>query len=296
MLKYLLILFVSFSSHGAISFKWLGTTTFALSDGKTTLIFDPSLTYVSVLDFLPWRKIQTDPSEVDYWFNRCGINKVDAVFVNHAHFDHVIDAPYVVKRYGGKLYGSSSTANVGLGGGLKKDQVEIVRPGKEVRLGEFTIEFFNTPHSPHLWDVMLADGHITAPLIPPVNVLDYRVGDTLSFLIKHPKGLILYQSIGRVDSPDPLKEAKADILLLTLANRRSSEELIDGRVLRTGVRKVIPLHHDNFLLPKPRDGSIKALWGQKLDEFESTMKTRAPLVVLTWPKYCEKITLFEQIK
>jgi hypothetical protein len=123
--------------------------------------------------------------------------------------------------------------------------------------------------------------------------LDYRVGDTFSFLIKHPKGLILYQSIGRVDSPDPLKEAKADILLLTLANRRSSEELIDGRVLRTGVKKVIPLHHDNFLLPKPRDGSINALWGQKLDEFESTMKTRAPLVVLMWPKYCQEIPLFK---
>jgi L-ascorbate metabolism protein UlaG (beta-lactamase superfamily) len=293
MLKYLLlILLVSFSAHGTLSFKWLGTTTFALNDGKTTLLFDPSLTYVSVLDFLPWRTIQTDPSEVDYWFNRCGIYKVDAVFVNHAHYDHVIDAPYVVKRYGGKLYGSSSTANIGLGGGLKNDQVEIVGPGKEVRLGDFSIEIFNTPHSPHFWDVMLADGHITAPLIPPVNVMDYRVGDTLSFLIKHPKGAILYQAIGRVDTPDPLKDTKADVLLLTLANRRSSEELINGRILRTGVKKVIPLHHDNFLLPKPRDGTIKVLWGQKLEEFETTMKARAPGVGLIWPKYCEEITIF----
>lgn len=291
MVHLFLFFLISAFAHSSISFKWLGTTTFSLSDGKTILLFDPSLTYVSVLDFLPWRKVQTDPAEVDYWFNRCGIKKVDAVLVNHAHYDHVIDAPYVVKRYGGKLYGSSSTANVGLGGGLKHDQVEIVGPGKEVRLGDFSIEFFNTPHSPHFWDVMLADGHITAPLIPPVNVMDYRVGNTLSFLIKHPKGAILYQAIGRVDTPDPLKDTKADVLLLTLANRRSSEELIDGRVLRTGAKKVIPLHHDNFLLPKPRDGTIKVLWGQKLDEFERTMRVSAPGVGLIWPKYCEEINI-----
>ncbi len=292
MLKYLFpLLLVSFTAHGALSFKWLGTTTFALSDGKTTLLFDPSLTYVSVLDFLPWRTIQTDPSEVDYWFKKCGIKKIDGVFVNHAHYDHVIDAPYVVKRYGGKLYGSSSTANVGLGGGLRSDQVEIVGPGKEVRLGDFKIEFFYTPHSPHFWDVMLADGHITAPLIPPVNVMDYRVGDTLSFLISHNQKKILYQAIGRVENPDPIKGIKADTLLLTLANRRSTMELIDGRILSTGVKKVIPLHHDNFLLSKPRNGSMNILWGQKLDEFENSMKNRAPRVNLTWPKYCEEILL-----
>lgn len=291
MVHLFLFFLISAFAHSSISFKWLGTTTFSLSDGKTILLFDPSLTYVSVLDFLPWRKVQTDPAEVDYWFNRCGIKKVDAVLVNHAHYDHVIDAPYVVKRYGGKLYGSSSTVNVGLGGGLKSDQVEIIGPGKEVRLGEFSIEFFNTPHSPHFWDVMLADGHITAPLIPPVNVMDYRVGDTLSFLIKHPKGVILYQAIGRVDTPDPLKDKKADILLLTLANRRSTEELINGRILSTGVRRVIPLHHDNFLLQKPRDGSIKILWGQKLEEFENNMRIKARGISLNWPKYCEEILL-----
>ena len=292
MTKYLLLLlFFSSNTFASLSFKWLGITTFTLSDGKTTILFDPSLTYVSVLDFLPWKKIQTDPSEVDYWFNRCGIKKIDGVFVNHAHYDHVIDAPYVIKKYGGKLYGSSSTVNVGLGGGLLRSQTEIVRPGTTVKLGDFSVEFFNTPHSPHFWDVMLADGHITAPLIPPANVMDYRVGDSLSFLIKHPDGSILYQAIGRVEAQDPLKNVKAKVLLLTIANRRSSDELIKGRVLGAQVSQVIPLHHDNFLLEKPRDGSINILWGQKLDEFKSSMNLAAPKVQLTWPKYCEEIKI-----
>lgn len=292
MLTALLLTFLTFSVNASVSFKWLGTTTFALSDGKTTLLFDPALTYVSPADFLPWRKIQTDPHEVDYWFKRCNLQKIDAVFVNHAHYDHVIDAPYVIKKFGGKLYGSSSTANVGLGAGLKPSEVGILATDKIITHGEFTIESFVTPHSPHFMNVMLADGHITAPLKTPAHVMDYRVGDTFSFLIRHPQGTILYQAIGRVDSPDPIKDIRADVLLLTLANRRSTQELVDGRILSTGVKKVIPLHHDNFLLKKPRDGEIKILWGQKLEEFKKTMEEKAPSVSLIWPGYCTDYQLF----
>ncbi len=287
----LLILLTSLPTNAAISFKWLGTTTFTLSDGKTSLLFDPSLTYVSVLDFLPWRKVQTDTSEVDYWFNRCGIKSIHGIFVNHAHYDHVIDAPYVIKKYGGKLYGSSSTANVGIGGGLKSNQIEILKADRIVKLGKFSIQAFVTPHSPHFWDVMLAHGDITLPLIPPVNVMEYRVGETFSFLIKHPEVSILYQAIGRVHNPDPIKGVQADVLLLTLANKRSTDELIHKRIHPTKVKKVIPLHHDNFLLKKPRDGSINILWGQNLDEFEKAMKTKASEIEVKWPKYCEEIFL-----
>jgi L-ascorbate metabolism protein UlaG (beta-lactamase superfamily) len=240
-----------------VNFRWIGTTTFALSDGESTLLFDPFITTVSIWDLLPWRKISTDQAEVDYWFKRCDLKRLDGVIVNHAHYDHALDAAYVVKKYGGKLYGSSSTVNIGLGGGLKTDAVQLVNTSTELKIGKFKVKFFSTPHSPHFLNIMLADGHISSPLSQPVNVWDYKVGDTFSFLIEHPEGKILYQSIARVETPDPLHGEKADILLLTIANRRSTEELVDKRIIPSEAKLVIPLHHDNFLIPKSKEGPVE---------------------------------------
>lgn len=291
-MKYLFFLIlISSTTQASITFKWIGTTTFSLSDGDTTLLFDPSITHVSILDLLPWATVKTNENEVDYWLNKCNLKKIDAVLVNHAHYDHVIDAPYIIEKYGGTLFGSSSTVNVGLGAGLKPERTKEIKAGDKINIGKFSIEIFKTPHSPHFWDVMLADGHIETPLKQPANVWDYKVGNTLSFFINHPELKILYQAIGRVDNPDPLKNVKTDVLLLTIANRRSSKELIEGRVIKSNSKKVIPLHHDNFLLPKSRDGEIKILWGQNLEEFEIEFKKSVTNSKLKWPKYCEGITL-----
>jgi beta-lactamase superfamily II metal-dependent hydrolase len=94
----ILIIIFSSSAFSQIKFKWLGITATTISDGKTTLFFDPAITRFGPLDFLPFKKIQSNHAEVDYWLNRCGVKSVQATIVNHAHTDHVIDAPYVTKK------------------------------------------------------------------------------------------------------------------------------------------------------------------------------------------------------
>lgn len=286
----LLSFFFTQSSYAQLSFKWLGITGFSLSDGKTTLLFDPAITRVGFLDYLPFTKVQTDPAEVDFWMNRCGLKSIDATFINHAHSDHVIDAPYVTKRYGGKLFGSSSTVNLGLGHGLKKEQVQEVKQGQSIQVGDFTVEPYFTPHAPHFLDIMLMDGHIAAPLASPASAWDYKVGDTFSYLIRHPKGVVLYQAIAKIYDNDPLKGIKADALLLTIANRPSTEHLIEKRIKPIGARTVIPLHFDNFFFRMKREGEIDQFWGVKTEEFQQKMKTNVNAKIL-WPKYCEEVNL-----
>lgn len=286
----LLFVLLSFSLtiEAKVSFKWLGVSGFVLTDEKTTLIFDPAMTRAGLLDFLPFQTIETDKKEVDYWFERCGVSAVNAIFVNHTHVDHVIDAPYVLRKYGGKLYGSSSVINVGLGHGIQSNQLQLIEAGQEWKVGDFTIIPYSTPHSPHLLGITLMNGHITAPLSSPTSIWNYKTGDTFSFYITHPEGSILFQAIGRVTDDDPLEELKADALVLTIANRISTENLIK-RFESTGANTVIPLHYDNFFKKMRRDNQIDILWGVKTDEFKQTTAQRAAQVKILWPKYCQDV-------
>jgi L-ascorbate metabolism protein UlaG (beta-lactamase superfamily) len=291
-MKILFFIFVlfPFQAFSQVTFKWLGITGFALSDHQTTIVFDPAITRPGFLDYLPFKTVQTDTTEVDYWMNRCEVKTVQATFINHAHADHVIDAPYVVKKFGGKLFGSSSVVNIGLGQGLSPEQLEEVKQGDKWIIGNFTIRPYLTPHAPHLLDIMLMDGHIKTPLASPASVWDYLVGDTFSYLIEHPNGTILYQAIAKIHENDPLKNIKADALLLTIVNRSSTESLLEKRILPADPKVIIPLHYDNFFYKMKRQGEIDYFWNVNVNEFKEKMKKKSTSKVL-WPKYCEEVSL-----
>lgn len=292
----LILLFLLFClpASSKVSFRWIGTSGFILSDDTTTIVFDPAITRIPLYDFLPFRTVKSDESEVNFWMNQCEIKAVHGTFVNHAHTDHVIDAPYIVKKFGGILYGSSSVVNVGLGQGLKLSQTQKISSGEKWEIGKFSIIPYSTPHAPHLLDIMLMDGEITKPLPTPTSAWNYLVGETHSFHIIHPEGTILFQAIGRIHQPDKLQNVKSDVLLLTIANRESSEDLINKRILPSLAETVIPLHYDNFFYPMRRDKIVDELWGIRTTEFKEKIKDLAKNVKINWPQYCQEISLFSQ--
>jgi L-ascorbate metabolism protein UlaG (beta-lactamase superfamily) len=212
------------------------------------------------------------------------------VFVNHAHTDHVIDAPYVAKKFNTKIYGSSSVRNVGLGQGLTEDQAVLIDETSIIQIGDFKISVFSTPHMPHFWDVLLMDGKIERPLPSPTSPWDYKVGEMYSFLIEHPEKKIFFQSIGHIYEIDPAKNVKADVLLMTIANRKTSKNLIEGRLVPTNAKTLIPLHHDNFFFPMKRNGDLDFFWGVGKDEFDESVKSRDKSVKIYWPSYCQTIS------
>ena len=286
-----LLTFFQLSARGEITFQWLGTTNFILKDSKTTIMFDPAITRLTFWDFMPWKKVASNPNEVNYWLDKCGIKSLDGVLVNHAHTDHVIDAPYVTKKFNTKLYGSISVQNVGLGQGLTPEQVINIDESSTIQIGDFKISVFSTPHMPHFLDILLMDGKIESPLSAPASAWDYRVGEMYSFLIEHPEKKIFFQSIGHIYEEDTAKNVKADVLLLTIANRKTSNNLIDGRVLPTQAKTVIPLHHDNFFFPMKRNGEIDYFWGVDRTEFQESLTAKDKKIKLQWPLYCDVMPL-----
>lgn len=292
--KIIILMTLLFSIHvnARITFRWLGVSGFIISDDEITLVFDPAITRVGLVDYLPFRKIQSNHQEVDYWLEQCSLKKVSAIIVNHAHSDHVIDAPYLSKRFLSPIYGSESVLNVARGQDINEDKLHLIKHKMKWKIGQFEIESIETPHPPHAMNILLMDGVIAKPLKNPTSTWNYRVGKTYSFKLNHPEGRILFQATGKVGSPDPLEGSKNDVLLLTIANRNSSDELIDKRILPTESKTLIPLHYDNFFAPMRRDGVVEELWGLNSSEFKQQVSLRAPLVKTLWPKYCEEIVLF----
>ncbi len=288
-LTSILIIIFSSTAFSQIKFKWLGITAMTISDGKTTLFFDPAITRLGPLDFLPFKKVQSDHAEVEYWLNRCGVKSVQATIVNHAHTDHVIDAPYVTKKFQTKLFGSTSVLNVGRGHGLSHQELQEIKDGGVFKIGDFTITSYNTPHPPHAGEIMLMDGHIEKPLPPQSKAWDYKVGDTFSFYISHPKGNLIYQAVADIPALSPLHKLKADVALISIANRTSTEKILTETVKPSKASKVVPLHIDNFLYPMNKTGEIDLWWGLKLEEF--TQKITAGGIKVLTPKYCDEVTL-----
>jgi len=283
---------IPLEGRAALEFRWLGNTGFLLSDGERTLLFDPAVTSTPLHRWvLPFLGVKSDPDELDYWMKRCGVNQLAATFVNHTHTDHAIDAPSATLRYGGIVAGSHSLKQIALGHGVPEERIRVLRDREIVQVGRFEIQAIVTPHSPHFMNITLAEGHIDHPLKPGSNPWLYRVGEMLSYSISHPEGRVLFQAPGRVLTPDVLADFKPDTLLLTIANRTSSRDLIQQRILTSGAQLTIPLHWDNFFLPMNRTGKPRPLWFQNVDEFRETAQKLAPNAPLLWPEYCTPLSL-----
>ena len=108
--------------NGALRVTFFGTTTLLIDDGKTQLMTDGFMTRPSLWKVVT-SKISTDQKLLDSLISRFDIHRLKAIFAAHSHYDHASDIAYVAKKTGAHVYGSSSTLNIGRGGGLGEPQL-----------------------------------------------------------------------------------------------------------------------------------------------------------------------------
>src|SRR5436853_68359 len=82
--------------------------------------------------------------------------------------------PMVAQQTGAVLVGSTSTANIGRGYGLPENRIRVAREGETIKFGRFNVTFLKSAHLPNGYAV----GEIEAPLSPPANAMDYKVGES----------------------------------------------------------------------------------------------------------------------
>lgn len=246
---------------------FLGTSSMLWTDGKTHWMLDGFLSRQAVLD-VALRPIQVDSPRVDATaqaaFKALNIPPVLAgVLVAHSHYDHSLDAPYLVKKYGGEVYGSGSTQNIALGQGLPADQIQLLGDGATVHLGDFTLQAVRSAHAP----TGFTGGFNTQPLLLPAHALAFKEGVSYMFVVSHSarpgKPLAIIQpSAGFV--PGQTRGIETELVFLGVGGlgklkEAEVEAYWTELVVHTRAKRVAMIHWDDFTQPLLRDGKVQAL-------------------------------------
>jgi L-ascorbate metabolism protein UlaG (beta-lactamase superfamily) len=290
----------------ALTVRFTGTSTLLFSDGETDWMVDGWFTRIGPLSLMLGR-IGPDIDAIERGLERNAVEELAVVIPVHSHFDHAMDAPEVARRTGALLLGSESTANIGRGWGLDEGQIRVAVSGEPVRFGAFTIRLIETNHfefpDPAVRERALGTPRIEAPLVPPVDTFDYRVGQPYAIHVEHPLGRFLIQgSAGyRVDSLSPYA---SDVVFLGIGGLGTQsleyrEAYWRETVEAVAAERVIAIHWDSLTGPieGPFTGSVRAasfLSGGSdltLDFLEAKLRANPSLSMTTLPRY-EEVVLF----
>ncbi|MFV8049002.1 MBL fold metallo-hydrolase [Mycobacterium sp. 48b] len=233
-----------------VSVTWAGVSTLLVNDGTSAVLTDGFFSRPA-LPSVVLGKLTPSLPRIDGSLARLGVDKLEAVLPVHSHFDHAMDSAVVSERTGARLVGGTSTAQVGVGGGLAPDRIVTVTPGQAVTLGAYDVTLFESEHCPP----DRFPGIITEPVVPPVKVAAYKCGEAWSTLVHHrpsDRRLLIVGSAGAV--PGALAGQHAEVVYLGigqlgLQSEQYFETYWDETVRAVGARRVVLIHWDDFFRP-----------------------------------------------
>lgn len=254
--------------EGAVTVRFSGTATLLFSDGETQWMTDGWFSRPGPLRLLAG-KIAPDLPSIEQGLADNQVVTLAAVLPLHSHYDHAMDAPEVAMRTGALLLGSESTANIGRGWGLPESQIRELVDREPVQLGKFVITPIESTHfefpDPVIRERALGNPELTEPLVPPVRMLDYRVGTAWVLHVSHPKGRwLIVGSAGYVEGA--LQGLDVDVVFLGVGGLGSQtadyrETFWRETVDATAPEHIIPIHFDSLTGPMkgPFTGPVQAV-------------------------------------
>lgn len=221
-----------------LAFKWLGTAGFEIRTAEATVLFDPFFSRYSL-----WR-ILSGPIAADPALYGPHVHKADAIFIGHAHYDHMLDAPALAKTLGATLYASEDALRVAKAEGVEGN---AIKGGETFTLGDLEIEVVRGVHA-QILSQLLVGGAMPLAVSVPMRFSDYKNGPVFGFFI-HWRGRTIFHS-GSCDLIDENLAGRAvDVFLVCLSGWKSTRDPF-GRFQRAITPAVVvPMHHDDFFRP-----------------------------------------------
>lgn len=249
---------------------WTGVTGVYITDGKTSLYFDPIFTRPTLWQIFFGFSFEYDDAAVIKELKKLKINKLDGIFISHTHFDHAIDMHVAQKHAGGKIFGTQTTSYVAQAHGIKKDNIQVVSDMATYQLGDFKVQSLKSEHGLIMGFYEFEGGELTEPLKETPQLSDYKMGGAYVYYISHPEGDILYHPASRYNDNlvKVIQGKNLKAVFQGISNRRSTQDLYDHILSQPAkIDMIIPLHHDNFLFTKKSPKDMDLLPGVKLQEF-----------------------------
>ena len=168
------------------------------------------------------------------------IPRCDFVLVTHCHFDHFLDIPGILENTGAAAFGSANTCQLLWLFNLPDSQVNEVKVGDRLSLGEFAVEVFRGIHTP-IPGVL--PGKIDNTKKPPLSARQYRMDEMFSYRIEVNGTSIL------TDPGLAAKTAPQTNILLANPYFYSPQYRQMLRIIQPST--VIPIHWDTFSVLSP---------------------------------------------
>jgi L-ascorbate metabolism protein UlaG (beta-lactamase superfamily) len=229
-----------------LGLTWLGVAGFLLTFEGHSLVIDPYLSRVSLGRVLRRHPALPDRPLVQRVLRDAGT--VVGVVAGHTHFDHALDVPAVVERFGCRAYGSGSLVAL-MAAHRLESQAEEVQPGQRVELGPFSVTFVPSRHSRIVLGRRVPmDGDVTARDVTGLHARAYRCGQVWAFLIEV-AGVRLYHQ-GSADLVDEeVPGGGVDVFLAGVAGREFTRDYWRRILQPLDPAQVVICHHDDFFRP-----------------------------------------------
>ncbi|UCD36710.1 MAG: MBL fold metallo-hydrolase [Fidelibacterota bacterium] len=180
----------------AVHVQYLGTSGFLIYRGGHGLLTAPLYSNPHIFK-VGFGRITPDTVRINRLYPDQQDVKIEAILVGHAHYDHLLDVPYVALRHVPEavIYGNASVARIvsaadsSLIGRMKVLEKQLSRegrPGSWFYLADSTIRFMaiESDHGPHALGIHVMQGEVrTGFKRLPRSAWAWREGMTIAYLI-----------------------------------------------------------------------------------------------------------------
>ena len=227
------------SEPKGVVLKWLGVAGWEIRAGRTIVLIDPFLTRKDRSPNAEWKTDEESVLKV--------ITRADYIFAGHSHVDHIGDIPFIAKRFGSKVIGSRTTANIALTAGVDKSQLTTIQGGEKIDFRDFSVQVIESRHR-----VLTRSGRprqpkpeeILKPWSGPITGNAFVEGGSYLYLFTFGKHRVLHQSTGNFIEEN-LKGLQPDVAIL--AENRNYDWANALKILRP--KPVIVHHFDDWRAP-----------------------------------------------
>jgi hypothetical protein len=275
--------------------QYLGVGGWLFRFGESALLTAPFFSNPGLLEVGAGR-IATDTARVDRYLPP--VRDVDAILIGHAHYDHLMDVPYIARTKApeARVYGSRTTVNLLHGDpGLDPDRLVEVesragdheRPGEWVYVEGGRIRFMalRSEHAPHFLGILLFGGDVEEPAEAlPDRAGGWVAGRPLAYLIDFldRSGGVIYRvhyqdhaSNPPAGFPPPLDDGvPVNLAILCPPGYDEVEDYPEGVLARLRPERVLLGHWEDFF--RARSRSPRVVPGTDIEDFVDRLSSALP--------------------
>lgn len=269
-------------AEDGLEMTYFGAAGWKIFDGKVTVLVDP---YISRLQYLDRNHPDDErpqfsrdkPGYIDEALIDTLIDGADFILVQHGHYDHLGDVPYIARKTGAKVIATETVTMILRAYGIPNEQLYAVGGGEDYQFENFSVRVVPAIHSAlenkHYHDARRYNQD--TKLEVPLRIDQFIEGGALSFLARFKNHSVL--TMGSMNFIErEMAGLNPDILLAGVNGSRFGLYKYDERLINSTGKPpvIIPTHWDSFNLPYSfsQEENVKS----KLIPFRDTVANLAP--------------------